>query len=175
MLLSDRDRALLINLFGSGRIHVGRLPVPALVAAVLLCVAKKKRRKKMALNSALVPSQVGAYNLVYDGSGTDWQSILTNVFDYASPAAAGLLFLSIVGAFSTAPGPVSLRLQRSGVTLALFQPVAWPGSLDAAVSVLEQIQNIAGSGSYTIEMVAANACTFSLPAAAVNARFVWAD
>ena len=172
----SRATAVLFNHFARGKIHVGSLPLPVAVAYASLRRARRKVGIKMSLRYANWPPSVSPGVLTFDGSGTDWATLISGALPAGSPAPEALAFIQFGGTFSADPGVIHCQLTDANGDLCCALPdLPAAASLDQLRSLSTILTNIAGRAGLTLEISTANACTLSASGTAATGFILWEE
>ena len=176
MSMTPHDKFTLYNLFGRGKIHMGIFAVPLVAVKHGIEFLKKKRSKKMGLRYSYWSYGSSANILTFDGSGTDFQSVMSNGFKAGSPVPEAVALLTICGLWSVDPGAVHVQVQdQDGNVICTLPDLPVTPGLDSARSIAGILTNIAGHSNLAILFSASNACTFTVADASSAGLLLWEE
>lgn len=174
MFPSRRVRALLVNRYGSGRIHVGAIAVPYTMFAAVRRVSKKRGGKKMTLRYCPWSPFVSVVPIVFNGSGTDFATISAPVFPAGAPVPEALAMVQISGVWTVDPGILRARIVDENNDVVCGIPDNPPsGVTPAARCFFALLTGIAGRGGLKIQIAASNACTLTPYAIGSTGLVLW--
>jgi hypothetical protein len=172
--LTPRKAALVKNLFGLGKIHMGRLAVPVTIFARAFRRAKRKVKKTMSLRYAPWGIFTDVTPIVFTGGATDWNTVSLPIFPAGAPVPEAIFHYTLCGVWTSRPHTLHGRIiDETGDVVCTLLDIPGYGSLSCPINWLGVLTAIAGRAGLLLQISASSAATFTPVDVGSRGLLIW--